>query len=109
MMNDAIKVTDILDHEDGSATITLDMDPATYHKIFEQGNFLKLIQRGIESENVDEKKWDEINTDKLEMCLCSICEKAVFEEDVNEEGQCEDCVDQTNPYMEKKNVTRPAS
>jgi hypothetical protein len=49
---DAIKVTDIVDHEDGSATITLDMDPATYHKIFEQG-FLKLIQRGIESENVD--------------------------------------------------------
>ena len=47
--------------------------------------------------------------DKLEMCLCSICEKAVFDEDVNEEGQCEDCVDKTNPYMEKKNVTRPAS
>jgi hypothetical protein len=38
-MNDAIKVTDIVDHEDGSATITLDMDPATYHKIFEQGLF----------------------------------------------------------------------
>jgi hypothetical protein len=52
MMNDAIKVTGIIDHEDGSATVTLDMDPATYHKIFEQG-FLKLIQRGIESENVD--------------------------------------------------------
>jgi hypothetical protein len=52
MMNDDIKVTGIVDHEDGSATITLDMDPATYHKIFEQG-FLKLIQRGIESENVD--------------------------------------------------------
>ena len=47
--------------------------------------------------------------DKLEMCLCSICEKAVFDEDVNEEGQCEDCVDQTNPYMENRNVTRPAS
>jgi hypothetical protein len=45
-MNDAIKVTDIVDHEDGSATITLDMDPATYHKIFEQG-FLKLIQRFV--------------------------------------------------------------
>jgi hypothetical protein len=27
-MNDAIKVTDIVDHEDGSATITLDMDPS---------------------------------------------------------------------------------
>jgi hypothetical protein len=44
--------------------------------------------------------------DKLEMCLCSICEKAVFEEDVNEEGQCEDCVDETNPYMEKRNVQK---
>jgi len=42
--------------------------------------------------------------DKLEMCLCSICDKAVFEEDVNEEGQCEDCVDETNPYMEKRNA-----
>jgi hypothetical protein len=52
MMNDAIKVTGIIDHEDGSATVTLDLSPETYHKIFEQG-FLKLIQRGIESENVD--------------------------------------------------------
>jgi hypothetical protein len=46
MMNDAIKVTGIVDHEDGSATVTLDLSPETYHKIFEQG-FLKLIQRGM--------------------------------------------------------------
>ena len=44
--------------------------------------------------------------DKLEMCLCSICEKAVFDEDVNEEGQCEDCVDKTNPYMENRDVQK---
>ena len=45
-MNNDIKVTGIVDHEDGSATVTLDLSPETYHKIFEQG-FLKLIQRGM--------------------------------------------------------------
>jgi hypothetical protein len=36
-MNDDIKVTGIVDHEDGSATVTLNMDAATYHKVFEYG------------------------------------------------------------------------
>ena len=45
-MNDAIKVTGIVDHEDGSATVTLDLSPETYHKIFEYG-FLKLITKGM--------------------------------------------------------------
>jgi hypothetical protein len=44
-MNNDIKVTGIVDHEDGSATVTLDLSPETYHKIFEYG-FLKLITRG---------------------------------------------------------------
>jgi hypothetical protein len=44
-MNDDIKVTGIVDHEDGSATVTLDLSPETYHKIFEYG-FLKLITKG---------------------------------------------------------------
>ena len=48
-MNDDIKVTGIVDHEDGSATLTLDMTPDTYHKIFEYG-FIKLIMKGIEAE-----------------------------------------------------------
>jgi hypothetical protein len=46
-MNNDIKVTGIVDHEDGSATVTLDLSPETYHKIFEYG-FLKLITKGIQ-------------------------------------------------------------
>jgi hypothetical protein len=37
----------IVDHEDGSATVTLDLSPETYHKIFEYG-FLKLITKGMD-------------------------------------------------------------
>jgi hypothetical protein len=50
-MNNDIKVTNIVDHEDGSATISLDMEPSTYHKIFEQG-FRAAVLRGIESEDL---------------------------------------------------------
>jgi hypothetical protein len=46
-MNNDIKVTGIVDHEDGSATVTLDLSPETYHKIFEYG-FLKLITKGMD-------------------------------------------------------------
>jgi hypothetical protein len=46
-MNDDIKVESITDHEDGSATVTLDLSPETYHKIFEYG-FLKLITKGMD-------------------------------------------------------------
>ena len=44
-MNNDIKVESITDHEDGSATLTLNMDAATYHKVFEYG-FIKLITKG---------------------------------------------------------------
>jgi hypothetical protein len=48
-MNDDIKVTGIVDHEDGSATVTLDLSPETYHKIFEDMDFrIKLITKGME-------------------------------------------------------------
>jgi hypothetical protein len=47
-MNNDIKVTGIVDHEDGSATVTLDLSPETYHKIFEYG-FLKLITKGMDN------------------------------------------------------------
>ena len=46
-MNNDIKVESITDHEDGSATVTLNMDAATYHKVFEYG-FLKLITKGMD-------------------------------------------------------------
>jgi hypothetical protein len=51
-MNNNIKIEAIEDHEDGSATLTLDLNAETYHKIFEYG-FIKLIMKGIESEEKD--------------------------------------------------------
>ena len=48
-MKDFIKIETITDHEDGSATLTLDMKAETYHKIFEYG-FVKLVMKGMESE-----------------------------------------------------------
>ena len=51
-MKNLIKVETITDHDDGSATLTLDMDAETYQKIFEYG-FIKLIMKGIESEEKD--------------------------------------------------------
>ncbi len=48
-MNNDIKISDIIDNDDGSATLTLDLDAETYHKIFEYG-FIKLIMKGLESE-----------------------------------------------------------
>jgi hypothetical protein len=51
-MNNDIKIETITDHDDGSATLTLDLNAETYHKIFEYG-FIKLIMKGIESEEKD--------------------------------------------------------
>ena len=48
-MNDNIKITDIEDHEDGSATLQLDLDPETYAAIFNVG-FIYLIQKGINND-----------------------------------------------------------
>jgi len=48
-MNDNIKITDIEDHEDGSATLQLDLDPDTYAAIFNVG-FIYLIQKGIDND-----------------------------------------------------------
>jgi hypothetical protein len=50
--NKEIKIETITDHDDGSATLTLDLNAETYHKIFEYG-FIKLIMKGIESEEKD--------------------------------------------------------
>jgi hypothetical protein len=49
-MTDLIKVETITDHEDGTVTVTLNLSPETYQKIFEYG-FIELIKKGIESEN----------------------------------------------------------
>jgi hypothetical protein len=52
-MNNDIKVTGIVDHEDGSATVTLDLSPETYHKIFEYG-FLKLDMKEEDIKKLEE-------------------------------------------------------
>ena len=48
-MSNDIKITNIVEHEDGSATVELDLDPEVYGKIFSFG-FVRLLERGIESE-----------------------------------------------------------
>tara|TARA_R110002020_G_scaffold165894_1_gene353701 strand:+ start:512 stop:682 length:171 start_codon:yes stop_codon:yes gene_type:complete len=48
-INEPIKITDIEDHEDGSATLKLELDPETYAAIFNAG-FIHLVMKGIESE-----------------------------------------------------------
>ena len=55
-MNNLIKVETITDHDDGSATLTLDMDAETYQKIFEYG-FIKLVMKGIESEEMRDEDY----------------------------------------------------
>ena len=48
-MSSDIKITNIEDHEDGSATLQLDLDPETYAAIFNVG-FIYLIQKGIDND-----------------------------------------------------------
>jgi len=57
MMND-IKVTEIEEHEDGSATLQVECDPETFAAIFNTG-FLTLVEAGLESESnrSKKKKW----------------------------------------------------
>ena len=46
-MSSDIKITDIEEHKDGSATLKLDLDPKTYGAIFNVG-FIYLIKKGME-------------------------------------------------------------
>jgi hypothetical protein len=48
-MSSDIRITNIEDHEDGSATMQLDLDPETYAAIFNVG-FIYLIQKGIDND-----------------------------------------------------------
>ena len=48
-MSSDIKITEIEDHEDGSATMQLDLDPETDAAIFNVG-FIHLIQKGIDND-----------------------------------------------------------
>tara|TARA_R110002095_G_scaffold184433_1_gene161631 strand:- start:672 stop:908 length:237 start_codon:yes stop_codon:yes gene_type:complete len=48
LMNKPIKVTDIEEHEDGSATIQVECDPETFAAIFDVG-FVTLIKAGLDT------------------------------------------------------------
>lgn len=48
-MKGEIKITDIEEHEDGSATLQVECDPETFMAIFDVG-FVELVKRGLESE-----------------------------------------------------------
>jgi len=48
--NKPIKITEIEEHEDGSATLQLDLDSETFAAIFNVG-FVHLIMKGMESDD----------------------------------------------------------
>jgi hypothetical protein len=52
-MSDEIKITDIEEHEDGSATLQVECDPETFMAIFELG-FVTLVKAGLEKEYKNE-------------------------------------------------------
>ena len=45
-----IKITEIEEHEDGSATVQLDLDQETFSEIFNIG-FIHLIQKGMQKDD----------------------------------------------------------
>ncbi len=47
-----IKITDIEEHEDGSATLQVECDPETFMAIFDLG-FVTLIKAGLDKEKSD--------------------------------------------------------
>jgi len=52
-MNDKIKITEIEEHEDGSATLQVECDPETFSAIFNAG-FVTLIKAGLETERIQD-------------------------------------------------------
>jgi len=49
MTKDEIKITHITEHDNGSATVHLDLEPEVFGKIFSAG-FVHLIMKGIEGD-----------------------------------------------------------
>jgi hypothetical protein len=49
MKSDMIKITDIEEHEDGSATLQVECDPETFMDIFNVG-FIELVKAGLDKE-----------------------------------------------------------
>ena len=52
-MNDEVKITEIEEHEDGSATLQVECDPKTFMAIFNVG-FVALVKAGLESERSED-------------------------------------------------------
>lgn len=52
-INKPIKVTEIEEHEDGSATLQVECDPETFAAIFDVG-FVTLIKAGLEKEKKED-------------------------------------------------------
>ncbi len=48
-MMSEIKITDIEEHEDGSATLQVECNPETFMAIFDLG-FVTLVKRGLEGD-----------------------------------------------------------
>ena len=53
MVMNEIKVIEIEDHEDGSATLQVECDPETFMAIFNVG-FVALVKAGLESERSED-------------------------------------------------------
>ena len=49
-MSNEIKITELEEHEDGAATIQLDLSPQVFAEIFQDG-FIALVKRGLDEED----------------------------------------------------------
>ena len=52
-MKDEIKITDVEEHEDGSATLQVECDPETFMAIFNVG-FVTLVKAGLDTERSED-------------------------------------------------------
>jgi hypothetical protein len=52
-MSDEVKIIEIEEHEDGSATLQVECDPETFMAIFNVG-FVTLVKAGLESERSED-------------------------------------------------------
>ena len=53
-MADEIKIVEITENEDGSALVSLEMNPEVYAKIFNAG-FINLIEEGLKKQDMRDK------------------------------------------------------